>query len=1767
MAIKKTYAISRSIGLQALVNDLRDGKIHDATDIPRSYIDTNRIVDPQSEQGRAFQDYMESIRVKVAPDHPENVLFLLEDSDEPEAFTFGRFGNPQIVVLSTAMVTPGRSDVSCENEDQLAFIIGHELAHRSFYLEKGRRQNSQEEEHSCDLRAIEGMMNGIEENGRPYYDVNEAVKILYAFSSKNLPLGTLGILDVHGSPQIRADLSKTVVGGDTFRKGIIAQPTPFSPAALDLLENASYTSYLSRFNNAYPDYKKLPVEQKIGILKQEALKLLPEQLEAVDALSSFIKDLSIDIMVPIQRQALTDAIAAVQRHPEALALYPVLSAKTNSRGQSRGLSRTLELPINTAIEDFILAESPEEAAEAAKEVVEFMQRAKPSMNQWLRAQEVPNFEYNSMDVRNQAGPWTKHVKWAAAQIRAGKDKENHLTQMLWYMGITPQLLFEQAPDDLLQKFGHINAFSYPQGIGYENRGFEYLLLETDGRIGALRPHGSFGREDVDETSLDKYENEVMARWRRETRIRQMRQYKREQEEAAKNDPEQAKKISPPVPQPTSGGMPTLLASSAQHVADNIQAYVRRDVLSLQSPWKQRTAMARSMQGESEIHDALEKSPFRLNEDFANELLKKLRTAYKSNPEKYGPKIKEFFLDHDSLYSVPGLLDEYMLGMPVLINARGHAKGELRDADTDRVYRQTIVATTAKLHPLARYALDNPDGLFSQQEQLQFAGEKAKYIPLKYFQKSFAPEKNKQYNFSELKALLEHYNSIGPKQSSYPLQVFAGTTICNYIERTKQPEQLVELLCNYPKYFEFVATDPTHVSATMTQNLSQKINQNVGLIASGLPTFAPYSYFRHSMRGGEMLANNRKVLIDQLQQIEHYPAAPQDLMQMYKTIAAADISPSPEWMQALAARTLTALKEVDNADTRRELCSRFLTDSYIHDAQLRQATAKLWAQAMLEKIGKDPGYEKTQSDAYFAAKTEAEREAALSPYHRELYAMIAPAIQVKNPALRVELLQELAETLQIQREISHDISTNQLALNRDALFELDGRMNIDEAVLSLASSERSTRRATIEFLSKPLSRETIEGYASVLDEQIIKKLELESGKGGPKLDGDSGADYLLGKAKNMLEMAKEELEAYKNSGAQISEVRLEALEQEYLMAKVHYDEILEQSQQYNETLRIAYEGDLKAANQQFSVLSFCENTQQQVKLENMYQNFWTMPMPARIMIIDQLLLSSKEKAEDAAYSKTLRGKNFMEALDYTIKLAITPEMKNGDTMQQLLYTYVMSVDEVQASLFVAATMAAAQKSAQENAGTVDAAKICAEILMSMGVFERKVCQAISNSPDFPDDVRAAFAKAKGEGLKLPRWIDIERIYEVTPPELHREFEHIGERLGGASIYTNYQLDMKNGDDRALGVKEAFAAQKAKKGENTAMLFVENLKKYAPELAEKMPQTMEDILQIAGESTRAELDSENGRVQHEILRNMANGAKVVVDGEEINFSTATLRAYGEDFRLTDRVPGAHVAEMKEELQATPEEEMRIHTARVALVLCQWLGGLEETRGHYDEDDHDYQGKVSRDASGKLTNYGRYDPGGVNTTPRTEAQTRELAESLYRVMSNVIIDGKEIASAFHDEVELQRGQGTDGKAPQHLVASQRLLLAIAPSVEHIGAERLLQIVGDLRNQGKIDPVIDETLTAKLQSPQEQMALFSRFMQAASEGREVSMEKIQVFLSNDAERKPLVIIHEPERAHNLNPPTRYNIAGKGKAVHGTHTASRAAGNDGVDKFAARYV
>ena len=185
----------------------------------------------QQEEVR-FHEYIKGICQRLLGDtlnlDEKNIIFALSDKNEVNAAYVSK-GNIDIIYITEKLLN------LCKNEDQLAFILGHELGHYEEAIRQGAgKKNSKAEETACDLRSIQKMARG-------GYNLEEACNIASEIFDKR-SISIKDLKDPHTNDSSRVNLINAIKKKEKDRiieeQNIeITESTPISSEILEMVRS------------------------------------------------------------------------------------------------------------------------------------------------------------------------------------------------------------------------------------------------------------------------------------------------------------------------------------------------------------------------------------------------------------------------------------------------------------------------------------------------------------------------------------------------------------------------------------------------------------------------------------------------------------------------------------------------------------------------------------------------------------------------------------------------------------------------------------------------------------------------------------------------------------------------------------------------------------------------------------------------------------------------------------------------------------------------------------------------------------------------------------------------------------------------------------------------------------------------------------------------------------------------------------------------------------------------------------------------------------------------------------------------------------------------------------------------------------------------------------------------------------------------------------------------------------------------------------------
>jgi hypothetical protein len=472
------------------------------------------------------------------------------------------------------------------------------------------------------------------------------------------------------------------------------------------------------------------------------------------------------------------------------------------------------------------------------------------------------------------------------------------------------------------------------------------------------------------------------------------------------------------------------------------------------------------------------------------------------------------------------------------------------------------------------------------------------------------------------------------------------------------------------------------------------------------------------------------------------------------------------------------------------------------------------------------------------------------------------------------------------------------------------------------------------------------------------------------------------------------------------------------------------------------------------------------LEVIYEQFWASPLEARAGILDTLLFPPHNK-------KAIADAIFQGNLLFILDKLFPADMPYSQQSRKYLVNYGEVLEPYEKSLFLAAALAAGEKSLNQNGEFFSAGKRLAMVLELLGPAEIKLGQAIHSYQGTPDEIRLDMKVTK-QAADLPlRW-DLMQLYENTVPEaLKNKIKRIKTIEGAASYYVVVRVEMMDGTEQALAILKENAQARSENGLRRMQKFVDRLK--AQNEDPKLLDSLSELIQQTKAMTKTETDWNTALKQAGIAKKMYQSRIVEVEGEKFNFNPVTVNEAGPGYRLMSLASGPHYNDLpsKTPLDKSAKRKLGLayHTLELSLIL----------RGEYfDQDRHGGQMRV-QDKNVQL-----YDFGAIELKEPSKEDLRDLGRLLFK-LKNILTSNQADTAANYilDQITEKK---SSGKNTDYLVALHKSWLALGDFREHMTATDYEQMLSAVLLYNNINPEIKNGFAEGMSFTEKMGAVFGR-------------------------------------------------------------------------------
>lgn len=490
------------------------------------------------------------------------------------------------------------------------------------------------------------------------------------------------------------------------------------------------------------------------------------------------------------------------------------------------------------------------------------------------------------------------------------------------------------------------------------------------------------------------------------------------------------------------------------------------------------------------------------------------------------------------------------------------------------------------------------------------------------------------------------------------------------------------------------------------------------------------------------------------------------------------------------------------------------------------------------------------------------------------------------------------------------------------------------------------------------------------------------------------------------------------------------------------------------------------------------TDQLIEAKRIYENYWNAPMAVRVVLMDELLVSSQERKADRNNGNG--NENYRKAFDYVIDRVLPENMKYAKEARSFLEAYSNVVPSYQRTLLLSSMMVAGERAGRSEDKNFGVGKRLAMILELMGPAERKLGQTVHSHPQTPDDIRTDMERLKSMAAPPARWDLITRYEQVVPEEYRAEIKRIGTLKGAASYFMTLGLEHQDDTTSVMALQRENARAQAKEGFRLLHGLVDELRKTDVELS-KIADTVTEMIRQAESMSDIETDADIGNQQVALAQELYNGLHITVDGETFHFSTAPWIAYGAEFRDQKEMHGQHFNDLPEQTEQQQARKKAIATACVTAELLTILKG-----GVFDHDRHGAQLRID-DAN----NIGLFDHGAMEIHPPSEEDKQVLARVLFHTLASYQ-SGTPLSEVLYDQINQIRE--TTGTSPDYLVRVERGLLALSDFLRYIQPEDVPAILVGIYHTGQIDPTIQQEVANLAMAGEIDISLFDSMAAVSS-------------------------------------------------------------------------
>ena len=468
------------------------------------------------------------------------------------------------------------------------------------------------------------------------------------------------------------------------------------------------------------------------------------------------------------------------------------------------------------------------------------------------------------------------------------------------------------------------------------------------------------------------------------------------------------------------------------------------------------------------------------------------------------------------------------------------------------------------------------------------------------------------------------------------------------------------------------------------------------------------------------------------------------------------------------------------------------------------------------------------------------------------------------------------------------------------------------------------------------------------------------------------------------------------------------------------------------------------------------------LQVMHREFWGYPLEARAVVINDLLYSASSRGEENRWEDI-----FKKVAPKIFPNADSDMSKIGT---EFLHSYIKSRKENERTLYLAAMMVAAN----ENSETTDPEKSIAKgirlFLENSGPAAIKLGQAMASYTDVPKFIRDEMQNLKSNASRPSRWEIYEWLdfYKNKDGDQSLQFDKdvwLGRIIGSASYFVTLEKGkfedgkIPETSDRVTKILRAGA----KISSDKEFKIFENM---LYDLAQKgvMTNGVDSFVRLvkqAQETVEVETDLGIGYSQLETAKKLYKEKEIEADGHTFKLRVVDWPEYGRNWADLERAQGLDLDQIQD-----PQYKKAASKAYFTVELMNMLSG-----SRFDHDRHGKQLKIDP----KTNTIGLFDTGAMAIVDPSEKDKELLGKVIYKTLQKTLelsSDGPaafgKIGAILSSEIEQVYAKGETTST--YLTECQRGLLALTDFYKDLSANDFIECINSAINNK--DMPIDKSI-----------------------------------------------------------------------------------------------